>query len=414
MSCVKDSWRQTWRVAGRESGSPELLESPRTSPEVPRTSPEVFGDFPGSSLTVELNSNPEVPRKFPRLPRKFPGLPRKFPGLPRRSAVSLGSLTPSSDSQRLSLRLVTLGTKHYRWSRRDDRMNLLRNRSLYQLIYTERESQNLRRNCICNDGCSAYIPTNMSLYWEYIYIRGAVCICNLTWVATRVLEYVKGFLKRGFCNLAWGGGGGKGGWGRAGPLHFKNPVGKTPSTLPRRVHVCNASGLNGMSNLLWMPIILLLRTLLQSDEPCRKKGEGSDHEHWDVDGNYRIAIEVIWVTVAAAKHEVACMRPEDQMSEMKLQLYERFSPGPVAKRGPERWYAQSGKVTERSANDMSVTFLTLSLASNLLPPICSNLTFRSFILLSCPTTMEREAWTPENPGKSLKGQGVCGSTKISP
>ena len=95
-----------WRVTGRESGSPELLESPRTSPEVSRTSPEVFGDFPGSSLTVELNSNPEVPRKFPRLPRKFPGLPRKFPGLPRRSAVSLGSLTPSSDSQKLSANVV--------------------------------------------------------------------------------------------------------------------------------------------------------------------------------------------------------------------------------------------------------------------------------------------------------------------
>ena len=94
---------------GGESGSPELLESPRTSPEVPRTSPEVFGDFPGSSLTVELNSNPEVPRKFPRLPRKFPGLPWKFPGLPPRSAVSLGSLTPSSDSQELSLRIETSG-----------------------------------------------------------------------------------------------------------------------------------------------------------------------------------------------------------------------------------------------------------------------------------------------------------------
>ena len=35
-------WRQICRVAGRESGSPELLGSPRTSPEVPRTSPEVF------------------------------------------------------------------------------------------------------------------------------------------------------------------------------------------------------------------------------------------------------------------------------------------------------------------------------------------------------------------------------------
>ena len=75
-------WRQIWRVAGRESGSPELLESPWTSPEVPRTSPEVFGDFPGSSLTVELNSNPGVPRKSPRLPRKFPGLPRRFPDFP--------------------------------------------------------------------------------------------------------------------------------------------------------------------------------------------------------------------------------------------------------------------------------------------------------------------------------------------
>ena len=62
-----------------------------------------FGDFPGSSLAVELNSNPGDPQKFPRLPRKFPGLPRKFPGLPRRSALSLGSLTPSPDSQKLSL-----------------------------------------------------------------------------------------------------------------------------------------------------------------------------------------------------------------------------------------------------------------------------------------------------------------------
>ena len=30
------------RIAGRVSGSPELLKSPRTSPEVPQTSPEVF------------------------------------------------------------------------------------------------------------------------------------------------------------------------------------------------------------------------------------------------------------------------------------------------------------------------------------------------------------------------------------
>ena len=69
----------------------EVPGLPRKFPELPR---KLFGDFPRSSLTVELYSNPGVPRKFPRLPRKFPGLPRRFPGLPRRSALSLGSLTP--------------------------------------------------------------------------------------------------------------------------------------------------------------------------------------------------------------------------------------------------------------------------------------------------------------------------------
>ena len=75
--------RQIWRVTGRESGSPELPRKSWTSPEVPRTSPEVFGDFPGSSLTVEPNSNPEVPRKFPRLPRKFPDFPGSSPEVSR-------------------------------------------------------------------------------------------------------------------------------------------------------------------------------------------------------------------------------------------------------------------------------------------------------------------------------------------
>ena len=63
-----NNWRQIWRVAGRESGSPELLGCPQTSPEFPELPRKFFGDFPGSSLTVELHSNPEVPRKFPRLP----------------------------------------------------------------------------------------------------------------------------------------------------------------------------------------------------------------------------------------------------------------------------------------------------------------------------------------------------------
>ena len=86
----------------------EVPGLPRKFPKLPR---KFFGDFPGSSLTVEPNSNPGVPRKFPRLPRKFPGLPRRFPGLPRRLtwlALSLGSLTPSPDSQKLSLKFLKI------------------------------------------------------------------------------------------------------------------------------------------------------------------------------------------------------------------------------------------------------------------------------------------------------------------
>ena len=89
---------------GGSQATPSFWEVPGLPQKFPKVPRKCFGDFPGSSLTVELYSNPRVPRRFPRLPRKFPGLPRKFPGLPRRSALSLGSLTPSPDSQKLSLK----------------------------------------------------------------------------------------------------------------------------------------------------------------------------------------------------------------------------------------------------------------------------------------------------------------------
>ena len=56
----KTYWRQIWRVAGSESCSPELLGLPGSS----RLSRKFPGDFPGSSLTEEIDSNPEVPWKF--------------------------------------------------------------------------------------------------------------------------------------------------------------------------------------------------------------------------------------------------------------------------------------------------------------------------------------------------------------
>ena len=51
---------------------------PRKFPKLPR---KFFGDFPGSSLTVELSSNPRVPRKFHRLSRKFLQKGRKGAGV---------------------------------------------------------------------------------------------------------------------------------------------------------------------------------------------------------------------------------------------------------------------------------------------------------------------------------------------
>ena len=80
---VTHFWRQIWRVVGRESGYPELLASPRTSPEVPQTSPEVFWRLPRKFSHCGTLQHPGVPRKFPRLPRTFPGsfFP-DFPGKP--------------------------------------------------------------------------------------------------------------------------------------------------------------------------------------------------------------------------------------------------------------------------------------------------------------------------------------------
>ena len=60
-------WRQIWRVAGRESGSPSFWEVPGLPLKFHELPRKFFGDFPGSSLTVELNSNPEVPRTSPEV-----------------------------------------------------------------------------------------------------------------------------------------------------------------------------------------------------------------------------------------------------------------------------------------------------------------------------------------------------------
>ena len=84
----------------------EVPGLPRKFPELPRkfsaTSPEVLSLWNLAAIS-------EFPRKFPKLPRKFPKLPRKFQDFPGGQPLSLGSLTPSPDSQKLSLILDNPG-----------------------------------------------------------------------------------------------------------------------------------------------------------------------------------------------------------------------------------------------------------------------------------------------------------------
>ena len=79
-------WTQIWRVAGRESGYPELLGSPRTSPEVPQTSPEVFRPLPRKfshcGTSQQSRGSPEVSQTSPEVPRTSPEVPGLPGGLP--------------------------------------------------------------------------------------------------------------------------------------------------------------------------------------------------------------------------------------------------------------------------------------------------------------------------------------------
>ena len=78
--------------------SPEVPGLPQKFPGLPR---KFFGDFPGSSLTVELNSIQRFPGSFPDFPGSSPDFPGSSPDFPGGQPLSLGSLTPSPDSQKL-------------------------------------------------------------------------------------------------------------------------------------------------------------------------------------------------------------------------------------------------------------------------------------------------------------------------
>ena len=97
--CSGDKFGESLGGSQAPSSFCKVSGLPRKFPEPSRKFP---GDFPRSSLTVELNSNPEVPQKFPGLPRSSPDFPRSSRHFPGGQPLSLGSLTPSPDSQTFS------------------------------------------------------------------------------------------------------------------------------------------------------------------------------------------------------------------------------------------------------------------------------------------------------------------------
>ena len=76
-------------------------------PGLPRKFPELLRKFSATSSEVlslwNLTAIQRFPGSFPHLPRKFPKLPGKFRDFPGGQPLSVGSLTPSPESQKVSL-----------------------------------------------------------------------------------------------------------------------------------------------------------------------------------------------------------------------------------------------------------------------------------------------------------------------
>ena len=88
---------------GGSQASPSFWKVPGLPRKFPKLPRKFFGDFPRSSLTVELICNPGVPGSFPDFPGSSPDFPGSSLDFPRGQPLSLGSLTPFADSQKLSL-----------------------------------------------------------------------------------------------------------------------------------------------------------------------------------------------------------------------------------------------------------------------------------------------------------------------
>ena len=85
---------QIWRVAGKESGCPELLGRPRTSPD-----PNFSGSFSATSPEVLSLWNLTAIQRFPG---SFPNFPGSSPNFPGSSGTSLESAPFSGKPDTLS------------------------------------------------------------------------------------------------------------------------------------------------------------------------------------------------------------------------------------------------------------------------------------------------------------------------
>ena len=153
----------------------EVSRLPRKFPELPR---KFCGDFPGGSLTVELSSNPGVPRKFPGLPRKFPKLPRKFPDFPGGQALSLGSLTPSPDSQKLSLKSMLAACHSRRNYYISYRQILARKDHITWWMLSA--DTNFVSEGMAQFGTDFWLETLLSCHWSGLHILKPTTSCHST------------------------------------------------------------------------------------------------------------------------------------------------------------------------------------------------------------------------------------------
>ena len=90
-----------WEGVRLSRASGKSLDFPRSSPNFPgsfsATSPEVLSLW-------NLTAIQGFPGSFPDFPASSPDFPGSFPDFPRGQPLSLGSLTPSLDSQKLGER----------------------------------------------------------------------------------------------------------------------------------------------------------------------------------------------------------------------------------------------------------------------------------------------------------------------